>query len=411
MVVKSINVGKRLLTLLLAVIAVGITSIDANACLYPYEDEEGRDEVKLTEDNDIRFWWQGRVPADNSAICPGGSGIGEAGCSHFAMSYALVKMGIFNVKNGDSPITQIENARKSNAFLTSWGYYDFSKSEEMYSGIKYLGWDTDVAGLGSEEAITYIKGLLAKGKYIVGIVNGPMGGHCIFFDGVNDDGTVSIGDSAFNGLTWDVTYGAMGATFQYLEVMEYTIPSNEQPSIYDDTALRNNPEEDVKDIENFNTLVEEWGLTGMPSKSSLSEKVVLDNLVLPQRYELTKSELSSLEAIQESRDAGKVSILKIISVGFSLLGIVLIVYAVLLMLLYLFDEVSPFDISLVGVLTLGHIKIVSSEYLSEYGSQGYNKGYFSNKKLFVVILVIFVIGVMMVSGVLYKILLRGLNLL
>ena len=73
-------------------------------------------------DKDVRYWRQGSVPADNSLIHSGTDRtIGRAACSHFAMSYALVKMGYLNPANGDTPITHIEKARTYNAFRVNWG--------------------------------------------------------------------------------------------------------------------------------------------------------------------------------------------------------------------------------------------------------------------------------------------------
>lgn len=195
------------------------------------EDSEEEDAVK-----NVEHWAQGLMPYTGDELIHnmgGSSSIKNAACSHFAMSYALVKMGYLNPEDGDTPMTHIELARENKAFYTEWGYYNFAKAPDMYEGVTYEG-RRYVSHLGKNEGLEYVKDLMNEGYYVIGIVVTPdTGGHCIFFDEVLEDGDVSIGDSWFEGTKWSDYYGDTDTRWSYLEVLSCDgKPSNEQPSIY-----------------------------------------------------------------------------------------------------------------------------------------------------------------------------------
>ena len=350
-------------------------------------------------DKDIRYWWQGRVPADNSLITgeSGSDTIGAGACSHFSMTYALVKMGIFNPKSGDTPITHIQNARDKDAFLVDWGYFDFSRVNELYPDVTYEGRDDNVSGMSGDEGLAYVRGKMSEGYYVVGIVYGDLtSGHCIFFDGINEDGTMSIGDSAFYGITWEESYGNCSTYFSYLELLKCKGKDfNSQPSIYDENALRGTTQEEVAEYEG---LLQEWNLSGMPRKTNLTE-----GLIQPQFYDysyLTQEELDNMQAIKEIKDGDKLTFFQVVKTIISCLGVLVIVYALLLLLAYMFDRVNSFvDLSLVGVLTLGHIKVADRADLVDTGIEEPDKqGYMTPIKLFVIVGVLLLLGVLLITG-------------
>lgn len=185
---------------------------------------------------DVRYWRQGSVPYTGEQKIvnwESSSTIEYAGCSHFAMSYALVKMGYLNPDCGDTPLTHIRKAREYGAFLVDWGYYDFSRAGEMYKGITYEG-RKYIEHLGKYEGLEYIKELMREGYYVIGVISSPVTeGHCIFFDSIQEDGSVVIGDSFFSGLTFDDYYGTVLTEWSYLELLKCDgKPLLEQPSIY-----------------------------------------------------------------------------------------------------------------------------------------------------------------------------------
>lgn len=352
-------------------------------------------------DRDVSYWWQGHVPNDNSLITgkSGSDTIGAGACSHFSMAYALVKMGILNPANGDTPITHIQNARDKNAFLTTWGYFDFSRVDEVYPGVTYEGRDNNVSGLNAKDGLAYVKGKMSEGYYVVAIVYGSMTqGHCIFFDGINEDGTTSIGDSAYYGITWEETYGKSdsGTCFSYLELLKCEGKDfNSMPSIYDENALRGVTSADVVA---YKDVVKQWNLVGMPQKSNLQSGVVIPDV--GNRNSLTQAELNNIQAIKDTKDADKLSLFEVVKTVISFLGFALIVYAVLLFLAYIFDRVNSFlNISLVSMLTLGHIKVAQRDDMSELDDEmKKKKGYVTMAKLFIIIAIIVILGSLMVSG-------------
>ena len=348
---------------------------------------------------DVASWIQGTCPPDNSLINPNSGTsdtIGGGACSHFAMSYALVKMGILNPANGDTPITHIKNARKHNAFLTDWGYFNFSRVKELYPDVTYVGRDDNVGGLSAEKGLTYVKGKMKEGYYVIGIVKCSLtSGHCIFFDGINEDGTTSIGDSGFAGITWEDLYAKENAYFSYLELLKCKGKDfNSQPSIYSEHKLRTTTKKEVKE---YKKLKMEYDLTGMPKQSNLTEGIVKPEL--KGIDSLNQQELSVVESIKYTKDANKLSLFSIAKIIISLVGFVLILYSIFLIVAFIFDRFNSFfSFSLVGLLTFGHMKIVTGKEKYELDDNLKKKGYITLSKLIIIAIILLILGCMMVSG-------------
>ena len=236
------------------------------------------DELALKPEN----WIQGSIPNVNNETIMGDketSSIQSSACSTFAMTYALVKMGYYNPSNGDNPYKLIKTIREKKMIYpgAEWGYFDYTRVNELYPEIHYEWRDNSVSGMNFESAIKYIKGLWNEGYYVVAIVyGGPTRGHCIFLDGINSDGSISIGDSGFIGTTWDETYGKYDMRFSYLEVMSCDgKPFLEQPSIYDDNILRAVSD---KEVEEYNVLLYETDVEEMRAGSHDIAKIELQEL-------------------------------------------------------------------------------------------------------------------------------------
>lgn len=389
---------KRVFSLIIVLCILCYCAIPSYACI--------RETGSLPQeelDRTVKYWRQGVVPADNSLIhSETDRTIRRAACSHFSMAYALVKMGILVPSNGDTPITHIIKAREYHAFRVNWGYYEFAKAPEMYPGVQYLGVDYNVDGLSASEGLAYVKGKMQEGYYVIACVRTQdTNGHCIFFDGINEDGTTSIGDSWANGLTWEHYYGASGTqtVWGYLELLKCeSKPFNEQPSIYEETELRDVTDEEV---EEYNTLVARKGLTGMPKTTDLAQYARVPNL--PDIEGLTQSDVNSLTSIKHNLADKKLSLGEFGSAVASFFGIVLIVYGVLLLLAFLFDSVNSFiDISLVTLLTLGFVKVVRDK--NDYEKDKAQKGYVTILKLAFIIIVVVIIGVLLLNGTVLKLL-------
>lgn len=347
-----------------------------------------------------KYWIQGSIPNTGSetiTLKAGSDTIGGGACSHFAMTYALVKMGIFNPKNGDTPYTHIKNAREKNAFMTNWGYFDFTRVAELYPDVSFEGRDNNVQGMSGTEGLKYVKGKMAEGYYVVGIVYGDKTqGHCIFFDGVNSEGKMVIGDSGYEGTTFEDVYGTCNTYFSYLELMKCKGKDiNSQPSIYDGTALRGVSTTEVVEYKN---LVKEYELTGMPTKSNLQEGVVRPEI--NSVNDLTEDEKLVVSSIKETKDAEKLDWFQIAKNVISFIGFILLVYDLLLLVFYVFDRVNSFlNISLVSLITLGHIKVALKEDFAELSKEDrMSNGYINLGKFIAIILVIGTLGGLMLSG-------------
>lgn len=347
-----------------------------------------------------KYWIQGSIPNTGSetiTLKAGSDTIGGGACSHFAMTYALVKMGIFNPKNGDTPYTHIKNAREKNAFMTNWGYFDFTRVAELYHDVSFEGRDNNVQGMSGTEGLKYVKGKMAEGYYVVGIVYGDKTqGHCIFFDGVNSEGKMVIGDSGYEGTTFEDVYGTCNTYFSYLELMKCKGKDiNSQPSIYDGTALRGVSTTEVVEYKN---LVKEYELTGMPTKSNLQEGIMRPEI--NSINDLTEDEKLVVSSIKETKDAEKLDWFQIAKNVISFIGFILLVYDLLLLVFYVFDRVNSFlNISLVSLITLGRIKVALKEDFAELSKEDrMSNGYITLGKFIAIILVIGTLGGLMLSG-------------
>lgn len=360
-------------------------------------------------DMTVSYWKQGSVPNDNSIIQPGTDyTIGGAACSHFAMSYMLVKTGYMNVNAGETPINHINLARQYKAFRNPY-YFEYGKAPEMYPGIVYHGVDSNVKNLIGQDGLDYVKGKMAEGYYVIACVQarykpghipegrkkaGITDGHMIFFDGINADGTVSLGDSFFYGTTWEELYGTEGVitTWKYLELLKCDgKPFEQQPSIYDDNALRGvNDEEIIR----YKDVVAEYNLTGMPEMSNLAQYCIEPQY--PDLDSLMPHEVLNLSAIQSTKEAKELTLGQIVNTVAIFIGVLLVLYAVSLVIGFAFDCVNVFvDVEVIKILTFGYIKVVRDK--NDLGTDK-KKGYTSVIKLFAIVIVVALIGVLLISG-------------
>ena len=405
---KSIFIG----IILFIAIAWG-TSMDAHAYLTP--DGSG--------DNKVEFWNQG----SQEEIHPGcgGCSFQEAGCSTFSALYMAVKTGHIDPSAGENIDTFKVLAREKNMYQRTayfpCYYFAYDHINELYPDIEYVGRSIEGdggmavnSGMPYDDAVTCIKKYMNDGYYVVGVivVSGTKINHCIFFDGINEDGTISIGDSGYTGITLEDAYGNKyshsSMSFSYVEIMKCDKhPSNTMPSIYDGNALRDgsggsssDEEEDID--EGYARLVAEWELVGMPEKTKILDGIdsryVAARTQLPYQAQMDLPVVKTLQVIKENRDARKVSLVHIISVIASFLGILLISYDLVLLLAYYVDRSSPFNLSFVKIISFGSIKLVSND-VDLLMVEGHDqKGYITPKKFYVILGVIFLAGGLLLSG-------------
>ena len=157
-----------------------------------------------------------------------------------------------------------------------------------------------------------------------------------------------------------------------------------------------------------NTVVSEWELTGMPEKSKIMEKA--QAAMLAQMRDdgtgngLNTAEIQNLKGIKESKDFNAITPVKALSIGVSLIGLVLFVYAMMLMLGYFVDKFNTFlDFSLVNAMTLGKIKVLSKEEIAMLSKEdAEKKGYATTTKFFIILGIIVLIAGFMGSGLLVR---------
>lgn len=167
----------------------------------------------------------------------------------------------------------------------------------------------------------------------------------------------------------------------------------------------NNSDENSSDL-NLNIIVDEWNLTGMPEKSGLVDGVVLptlatrDGLSLKEKYNLSEiGDALDLDSQFNSWTTARVCIVFV--------GLLIVVYALFLALSLLFDRINSFiNISLVHILTLGKVYCCEDESIGiDQEQQG---KYISVKRLVILIVFLFIVGCIFISGGVIPMVIKGI---
>lgn len=160
----------------------------------------------------------------------------------------------------------------------------------------------------------------------------------------------------------------------------------------------NSSSSDDSNLLQHSSLVSEWELQGMPEKSRLAD--FRENISMPTREGLTISETNNLEVVGGNISTYKQAIsFDRARVFLVFIGLCLLVYAILLIVAMLFDNVNSFiDLSAVSVLTLGKLMYAPNEK-----DLGKKKGLTNTKKLSISIIVLIILGMFLVSGSIFPI--------
>lgn len=141
--------------------------------------------------------------------------------------------------------------------------------------------------------------------------------------------------------------------------------------------------------------VEEWQLTGMPSKSGLTADLNIPTLA--KRSDLTTNEQYNLASI--GSDISRNSEYNAWTMARRYIvfaGLLMVVYTLLLALAFLFDSWNTFfSISLVKIMSLGVINYSKDCYALENGEK---TKYVSGKRVIILLIVMFIIGCIFISG-------------
>lgn len=138
-------------------------------------------------------------------------------------------------------------------------------------------------------------------------------------------------------------------------------------------------------------IVSEWDLVGMPGRSALEKGYA--EVRLPDSFDLSSSEAYSVSTIKSNIVANNTfKLFDMIRVFVVFLGLLLIIYSVLMAVAYLFDKANNiFEISLLGIITLGVLRYSDEEGVSR-------RGYVDSKKIIKISGLCTVVGLFIVSG-------------
>jgi hypothetical protein len=324
----------------------------------------------------------------SSYVYDGTDTIGRAGC-------ALTSVTILMAYADPS----LRDVNKFNPKIASDDYLSFNGSGcinwgSMQKGPLKLRDDVTIRSKGD------VKKALDNGYYVVAWTNR------VYYSGTHYSPVVGWDNEEDKPVIWDVAGG--GKTWD-----DFTANSKDISCfrVYESTKLKSNEafaganSTDTSDVdtdkqaEAFNNVVKEWELRGMPSKSNI--RADAQDISLPDGKSLSLADKTNIAGIKDDINSRHKNIYQIMDISFSVLGFLLIVYALLLSVGYVLDKSNSFiNLSMVSILTVGKIKIVDKgETISEEMKKD---GYVKPNAFYIRSLVIFLVGCLLISGVIQR---------
>lgn len=245
-----------------------------------------------------------------------------------------------------------------------------------------------------------VKKALDNGYYIVAWSSRVYysGTHYSPIVGWDDEGDKPvIWDVAGGGKTWD-DFTAKSKDISCFRVYESTKLKSKEAFAGANSTDTSDVDTD-KQAEAFNNVVKEWELRGMPSKSNI--RADAQDISLPDGKGLSLADKTNIAGIKDDINSRHKNIYQIMDISFSVLGFLLIVYSLLLSVGYVLDKSNSFiNLSMVSILTVGKIKIVDKgETISEEMKKD---GYVKPNAFYIRSLVIFLVGCLLISGVIQR---------
>ena len=401
-----------------------VSLIVSNNCYAYYDYTVDNLSVEEAQKNP-KYWHQGTVPADTETLGSSGKSMGRAACGYFATSCVLVKMGKMDPTK-ENPRDLVKWAKTNDGIDSGGWHLNMAKIGKYKEGVKtWTGnggyFNQEVAGKSGSTLVTWVKGKMKEGWFVILCMGRAGGGaHYICVDGFNDKGEMIIADSAYNPTKEPKKFnqaGSYGSHGNYYDCpLSYAVLYKldgcdplKAPSIYGDEfkcssagASLSKEEEDL-----YNALVQEYELKGMPAKSEIPTMQTEIDLV--GQEDLSFSERNNIKEIKSNIDGRHITVLDVVNIIISFLGIVLCTYAVVLFVGGIGDLSNNWiEISIVSRLTMGRCRVLSSNDVNDLKVK---KGDYSIKQWAFICLTIFVIGIILVSGVIQKIVLLLLNLI
>lgn len=349
---------------------------------------------------DPKYWHQGYVPdTENIHLDSDGGTIGLSGCSYFGASYCLVKMGLMDPQT-DNPVELVKWCKeKPSVRMESGWHLQPNALPDRYPGLEVIYPEMSCREKVGQDVVDWCRGKMDEGYFIalcISHYSHEGNSHWVCVDGFDEEGNMIIADSAYT--AWnepkkfmdDDNYGQYGnyrdkfTAYAMLFKMEGKNPLT-SPSIYGGTY--NTPEMTDEQRENYNRIMDESKLIGMPESGYLLDNQV--DIDLPSNNALSIQEGNNVAQIKENIDSNKRTIFSWFTVLCKFLGIVCMVYAItLLVCMYMDLSNNWVDISILKIATLGKVEVSEGT-----DKKMLPKGVLTKKQVMFRSALVFVIGV------------------
>lgn len=373
---------------------------------YAYYDYNTDGKTIEEASKDPKYWNQGFVPDSDGLTLNNGESLQDSACSFFATSFALVKLGFMDPTK-DNPVELVRWCNKDSSRLVENWHINPEALSERYSGLETIYPDYAVTGKQGDDIKVYAKGKMSEGYVVCLCIRHPKRSdpndwtaHWICVDGFDGDKMI-IADSAFGAYTepkdWDLegNYGDYGSYTDYTAsyAMLYKkegVDPFKTPSIYGGEFTSNPMTDEEK--EKYQQILDDYDLVGMPDKSILMDNS--DNIELVNNSVLSLEENNQLANIKENLDTGRLTVLGVFSVLCKVLGIILLIYAMLLIVGSITDKINMWvDVSTIKVLTFGRNTLITSEDDQDADV----KGMVTIKQMAFRIVIVFLIGLLLLT--------------
>lgn len=368
---------RRVLSLLLLIVLL-VMSIGVVPCFAADE------EYKTFVQNDPRW----------SNVNYGGGTIGHTGCMITSIAvlkaYADPSLRDVNKFNPQVCATQF-NFTGGGAIY--WGGND-PKWKLVYNSSDESRTEAD--------AIKVIKDKADKGYYIL-VGSHPdcngYGPHYSPVVGFGSDGKPVLWDVYFKKNTWSNFIA--GISYEGIQIVCYESTVNSsQDTIFNGTIDTKDEDNDSENSENIESIKSELELVGMFSLSDFSAEADYPEFV--SNNDLSMEEQFKVRDLRNNQN--NLSAVSIVNMSLMVVGVLVLLYSVLLVIAMMFDKVNNlFDFQLVTALTLGRVKLVNTSDV-QVDDEARKEGYVSVRSFTVGILIIFIVGILLVSGIITRVL-------
>ena len=351
--------------------------------------------IGYAADEKYKNWKQGEEPW-GSYVYGGGSTIASYGCMITALATLMAYAD-----------PDLRDSSKFNPEVCAREYFSFMGNSIIWEPLKGpLTHDGNYDQGSVEELCTNCKKYLDEGKFVLLWGTPDYGGsqstsHYSAVVGWNDSEKHPIIVDAATGIdTWQNYVDGYTPGKWALNV--YTSSKLSSTEAFSGNGAKTSTEEERNAPVVVNgQVVTEWELKGMSIPSGLVRDQDTGRLVPASAEDLELMYKLNMANIKESVDARNTSVEETVRVIVVVIGMILMVYGLLLVLAFFFDRFNTIiDISLLGVFTVGKMKPVEKDVPIDYEMK--KAGYVTGVTLFVRVMAIELIGGLLVSGLMVR---------